>query len=281
MTPTTLSTTVTTPFTIPMWFESFNPLSGFDEPPPVLLRGDDGLNATSGIFHIVDDGFYVFMIHRGGVNGDNSSVDLVLLDDHDLSNTTLATVEDNGEGTVFSAHVAVELRRDDYLLIANPTYSDVEGDMDNPFIYNAFLLYHKPLSSFPRVRQSAFTVTVAGNLTLADEPLTNYNSPVVDINGDFNIDSGTFVVPMRGIYIFHLDVTFVSPSLDVRAALAITVNDAIRARVQARFESPQLRKNAAVTIAQSLQQGNSVQLLNLLSTPDIDCNVVLTGYLLS
>lgn len=99
---------------------------------------------TTGIFHIDDDGVYVFVIHRPGVDVDNPDLTLTLIPSaHPTTNQTLVTLGDTGVGSVITIHVVAELRRGDRVLIANPRYADVTGTEDNPFIYNAFLLYRK------------------------------------------------------------------------------------------------------------------------------------------
>ena len=124
--------------------EDLNPLTGFDDPPPVLLRGDNGLDPATGIFRIVDDGSYVFIIHRVGFDGTNPTLELTVVPASDpTTNTTLATLEDTGENTIFTTHVVANLRRGDVVVISNAQAADVEGTDDNPFIYNAFLLYRE------------------------------------------------------------------------------------------------------------------------------------------
>ena len=138
-----------------------------------------------------------------------------------------------------------------------------------------------PISPFPSVRQSAFSATVAGNLSDYGVAFTDYDAPGLNLGGDFDPVTGTFLVPMRGLYIFHVSATFFSPMISLRPVVTLSVNGVDRARLQARFDMTQSSKNVAVTIAQALGQGDTVRLVNLAETPNIDCSASFVGYLLS
>ncbi|XP_041458674.1 uncharacterized protein LOC121410569 [Lytechinus variegatus] len=261
--------------------QNINAISGFIS--PVLLRDDNSFNTSTGIFTVDDDGVYVFVIHRPGVHSQNPDLTLtVITSANPTSNQTLATLDDTGDGSVTTTHVVADLRRGDRVFIDNPGQADVVGTADNPFIYNGFLLYHTPISPAPKVRQSAFWVSLAGNLSREEGAIfSNYNPPALNINDDFDAERGTFLTSLKGLYIFHLSATFTTTVSDAKPAITVNVNNVERARGSVKVNPIQISNSVGVTIALPMVQGDIVELFNVLDDPNIDFFLTFSGYLLA
>lgn len=64
-------------------------------------------------------------------------------------------------------------------------------------------------------------------------------------------------------------------------AVAISVNEVERARVQAHVDMMQRIENVGVTIALPMVKGDIVQLVNVFENPNIGCFATFAGYLLA
>ncbi|XP_054751215.2 uncharacterized protein LOC129257007 [Lytechinus pictus] len=277
-TPTPSPTPVSTSPAPP---QNFNAISGFIS--PVLLRDDNSFDTSTGIFTVDDDGVYVFVIHRPGVLFLNPDLTLTVIPSaNPTSNQTLVTLDDTGDGSVTTTHVVADLRRGDRVFIDNPGQADVFGTADNPFIYNGFLLYHTPISPAPKVRQSAFSVSLAGNLSREEGSIfSNYNPPALNINDDFDVERGTFLTSLKGLYIFHLSATFTTTVSDARPAITVNVNNVERARGSVKVNPIQISNSVGVTIALPMVRGDIVELFNVLDDSNIDFFLTFSGYLLA
>lgn len=255
---------------------------------PFLLRGDSArYDAPKGQVDIFDDGTYVFIIHRVGRTLDESPLILQVYraDDED-DYIQIGEIFDNGEGVVSTTHALAQLKRGDIVSILNEGVT-VIGDEDNPFIFNMFLLYHTPITSFPHVRQSAFKA-FGEYSNLEPGAIDNlYLNESIGLGG-FDEDSGVFKVPIRGPYIFNLAATFIG-NQDI-GAVDLKVNGDVIARCAVinpdvnkmyRYGNPVPgQRTAAITIPQSLEQGDEVNLFNVNELSG-DLLVKFIGYLLS
>nr|XP_054772122.1 uncharacterized protein LOC129280093 [Lytechinus pictus] len=167
---------------------------------PVFERGTSAsYNAALGEIEVNDDGTYVFIIHRAGLATTVSSRPLLLevknaTDDY----VTVAELVDSREGTILTAHVLAELKRNDSVFI-HTQGENVIGNEDRPFIFSMFLLYHKTLVSFPRARQAAFSVTGSANLSFADSIINDLGDPTVNIGNGFDEQTGVFTAPLKAV----------------------------------------------------------------------------------
>ncbi|XP_063968273.1 uncharacterized protein LOC129279836 [Lytechinus pictus] len=259
---------------------------------PVFERGTSAsYNAALGEIEVNDDGTYVFIIHRAGLATTVSSLPLLLevkngTDDY----VTVAELVDSREGTILTAHVLAELKRNDSVFI-HTQGENVIGNEDRPFIFSMFLLYHKTLVSFPRARQAAFSVTGSANLSFADSIINDLGDPTVNIGNGFDEQTGVFTAPFEGLYVFHLAVTFIPlGGGGGRGVVALQVNGDTIAQVTARVTVGivQFRwipfvpaQNGAITIAYPLNLGDEISLRNVISIESLEGKVMFVGYLLA
>eukprot|EP00057_Strongylocentrotus_purpuratus_P014738 XP_011669212.1 PREDICTED: uncharacterized protein LOC105440586 [Strongylocentrotus purpuratus] len=163
---------------------------------PVVERGSAArYSKLSGKIEINDDGTYLFIIHRPGL-GIAFQPLLLVVEDWGIIAFTL----NSGERATFTAHALAELKRGNVVYVYNK--ADVVGDENRPFIFSVFLLYHKPIVSFPRARQSAFSVyglVYIIEQQLADSMIDMYAPPDVNIGDGFDSRAGVFTAPFQGM----------------------------------------------------------------------------------
>ncbi|NP_999669.2 cortical vesicle protein CV34-53 precursor [Strongylocentrotus purpuratus] len=265
---------------------------------PVVERGSAAsfIISQDGI-KINDDGTYLFIIHRAGViarDSQGSRPDPFLLK---ISNTPNVEIVDTGEESICTVHVLAELKRENIVSISIPSsLNTVPADENRPFIFSAFLLYHTPIVSFPRARQSAFSVNLNGvDLSVADSIIKSFAPPTVNIGDEFDRMTGVYTAPFEGLYMFHLAVTFSSEADgEGRAAVAFQTNGNTKAQVSDQVQSipqvPAFRdiytyylppQNSAITVAQNLNQGDKITLRNVIAVSGVRGSVTFVGYLLS
>nr|AAK11307.1 cortical vesicle protein CV34-53 precursor [Strongylocentrotus purpuratus] len=268
---------------------------------PVVERGSaasfDKMQVTQ-LIEINDDGTYLFIIHRAGIIAGDSEDDapapfLLAINAPDGE---IAEIVDTGEGSISTVHVLADLKRDDSVFITVQEDDDV-GDEKRPFIFSVFLLYHTPIVSFPRARQSAFSVKLDDvDLSVADSIIKSFESPTVNIGDEFDRTTGVYTAPFEGLYVFHLAVTFSSEADgEGRAAVAFQTNGNTKAQVSDKVQSAQTTEifrgpyvdyyvppqNSAITVAQNLNQGDKITLRNVIAVSGVSGSVTFVGYLLS
>nr|AAK11303.1 32kDa cortical vesicle protein CV34-38 precursor [Strongylocentrotus purpuratus] len=266
---------------------------------PVVERGSaasfDKMQVTQ-LIEINDDGTYLFIIHRAGIIDMDSPGPPPRPFLLAISNTPDVEIVDTGEGSISTMHVLADLKRGDSVSITVQDDDDV-GDEKRPFIFSVFLLYHTPIVSFPRARQSAFSVKLDNVvLSVADSIIKNFDSPTVNIGDEFDRSTGAYTAPFEGLYVFHLAVTFSSKADgEGKAAVAFQKNGITKAQVSDKVRSAQTTEifrgpyvdyyvppqNSAITVAQNLNQGDKITLRNVIAVSGVSGSVTFVGYLLS